>query len=99
VTVVGDGAVRYHDLLSANSSLDLGWAKELSAPPPLALAHLARRRLAAGVPPVAAVDLLPDYRRPADARINWEQRAPRVQEAPSESAAPSPGPSRPGTSA
>ena len=26
---------------------------------------------------MAAVDLVPDYRRPADARINWEQRAPR----------------------
>ena len=77
VTVVGDGAVRYHRILAANPRLDLGWAAELSAPPPLVLADLARRRLDAGVPAVAAADLLPDYRRPADARINWEQRAPR----------------------
>jgi tRNA threonylcarbamoyladenosine biosynthesis protein TsaB len=90
VTVVGDGAVRYHPLLSANPSLDLGWAKELAAPPPLSLAHLARRRLSAGVRPVAAADLLPDYRRPADARINWEQRAPRAQETSSGTVAPSP---------
>ena len=78
VTVVGDGAVRYRRLLAANPRLDLGWAAELSAPPPLALADLARRRLDAGVPlRCPPVDLLPDYRRPADARINWEQRAPR----------------------
>jgi tRNA threonylcarbamoyladenosine biosynthesis protein TsaB len=83
VTVVGDGAVRYRGLLSANPSLDLGRTEELAAPPPLVLANLARRRLAAGVPVVSAADLLPDYRRPADARINWEQRAPE----PSESAA------------
>jgi len=76
--VVGDGAVRYHQLLSAQASLDLGWAQELSAPPPLALARLAGRRLAAGVPLTAPADLVPDYRRPADARINWEQRLPPV---------------------
>jgi tRNA threonylcarbamoyladenosine biosynthesis protein TsaB len=78
IRVVGDGAVRYHQLLSAQASLDLGWAEELSAPPPLALARLAGRRLAAGVPPTEPADLVPDYRRPADARINWEQRLPPV---------------------
>jgi tRNA threonylcarbamoyladenosine biosynthesis protein TsaB len=78
VRVVGDGAVRYRQLLSGHASLDLGWAEDLSAPPPLALARLARRRLARGAPPLAAADLVPDYRRPADARINWQQRAPRV---------------------
>jgi tRNA threonylcarbamoyladenosine biosynthesis protein TsaB len=78
VTVVGDGAVRYHHQLAAHASLDLEGAAELSAPPPLALAHLALARLARGEAPVAAADLVPDYRRPADARINWEQRAPRA---------------------
>jgi len=81
VTVVGDGAVRYRRLLSANPSLDLGWAEELAAPPPLTLADLARRRLAAGIRAVSAGELLPDYRRPADARINWVQRDPRPSEA------------------
>ncbi len=78
VTVVGDGAVRYHHQLAAHASLDLEGAAELSAPPPLALAHLALTRLVRGEVPVAAADLVPDYRRPADARINWEQRAPRA---------------------
>jgi tRNA threonylcarbamoyladenosine biosynthesis protein TsaB len=78
VRVVGDGAVRYRALLTGHPSVDLGWADDLSAPPPLALARLARRRLDAGVPLQAALEVAPDYRRPADARINWEQRAPRV---------------------
>jgi len=77
VTVVGDGAVRYRHLLSVHRGLDLRWAEELSAPPPSALGRLARRRLDGGIPPLAAAELVPDYRRPADARINWEQRAPR----------------------
>ncbi len=81
VTVVGDGAVRYRQLLLADPAVDLGLAQELSAPSPLVLAGLARRRLAAGDRPVAAEVLLPDYRRPADARINWEQRAPRTEQA------------------
>jgi tRNA threonylcarbamoyladenosine biosynthesis protein TsaB len=78
ISVVGDGAVRYRELLAADASVDLGWADELSAPPPLVLARLALARLARGARPVPAGDLLPDYRRPADARINWEQRAPQV---------------------
>jgi tRNA threonylcarbamoyladenosine biosynthesis protein TsaB len=77
VTVVGDGAVRYRHLLSVQGPLDLGWADELSAPPPLVLARLALRRLGRGAVPLEAAELVPDYRRPADARINWEQRAPR----------------------
>ena len=77
VRVVGDGAVRYRRLLSVLAGLDLSLADQLSAPPPLALARLARDRLARGVTPTAPADLLPDYRRPADARINWEQRTPR----------------------
>jgi hypothetical protein len=77
VHVVGDGAVRYRQLLSVHPGLDLSLADQLSAPPPLSLARLALDRLHRGVAPVAPTDLLPDYRRPADARINWEQRAPR----------------------
>lgn len=75
--VVGDGAVRYRPHLSSQASLDLGWADQLSAPPPVALARLARQRLDGGARPLVAADLVPDYRRPADARINWEQRAPQ----------------------
>jgi tRNA threonylcarbamoyladenosine biosynthesis protein TsaB len=78
VTVVGDGAVRYRHLLSVHPSIDLRWAEQLSAPPPLAQGRLALRRLAAGDRPLSAIELVPDYRRPADARINWEQRAPRA---------------------
>ncbi len=78
VTVVGDGAVRYREVLSPHGRLDFGLADELSAPPPLAQAHLAQRRLAAGVPPLDPALLVPDYRRAADARINWEQRAPQA---------------------
>ena len=75
--VVGDGAVRYLDLLSPRPGLDLGLAGEVAAPAPADLARLAARRLAAGAAPLAARDLAPDYRRHADAEINWEQRAPR----------------------
>ncbi len=77
VTVVGDGAVRYRSLLSVHHLLDLSLADRIPAPPPLALAGLARRRLDAGVPTLSPGALVPDYRRPADARINWEQRPSR----------------------
>ena len=77
VTVVGDGAVRYHRQLVTHAGLDLADATELSAPPPVALAHLALSRMAGGEVPTPAGELVPDYRRPADARINWERRAPR----------------------
>jgi tRNA threonylcarbamoyladenosine biosynthesis protein TsaB len=77
ITVVGDGAVRYRDLLSIHEALDLSLAHEISAPPPLALAGLALRRLRHGIDAVSPGSLTPDYRRRADARINWEQRPPR----------------------
>ncbi len=77
VRVVGDGALRYRSALSGSAALDFGWVDDLAAPPPDALARLARHRLAAGAVPDSATDLVPDYRRPADARINWEQREPR----------------------
>ena len=78
VAVVGDGAVRYHEQLADHAGLEVEGPGGLSAPPPLALARLALTRLADGAAPTAAADLVPDYRRPADARINWEQRSPRT---------------------
>lgn len=86
VRLVGDGARRYRSVLAGPAALDFGWVDDLAAPPPDALARLARQRLASGVSPDRAVDLVPDYRRPADARINWEQREPR----PGSPAAPGP---------
>ncbi len=77
VRVVGDGALRYRSVLSGSAALDFGWVDDLAAPPPDALARLARHRLAAGAVPDSVTDLVPDYRRPADAHINWEQREPR----------------------
>ncbi len=85
VRVVGDGAARYRPLLTVHPQLDVTWVDEFSAPPPLALARLALQRLARGAAPLSALEVAPDYRRPPDATINWEQRAPRV---------PSPGSSR-----
>ena len=74
--IVGDGAVRYRQLLAGVPAADLGLAEHLSSPSPVTLARLAIRRLAAGAELSTAADLLPDYRREADARINWEQRIP-----------------------
>ncbi len=75
--VVGDGAVRYRTLLAPRPGLDLHLAGRLDAPPPAALARLASLRLVAGLEPTDPAGLLPDYRRHADARINWEVRAPQ----------------------
>ena len=77
VLVVGDGAVRYLELLAPRRGLDVGLVQTVAAPSPAVLARLAVRRLAAGAVPLAAADVVPDYRRPADARINWEERAPQ----------------------
>jgi len=87
VLVVGGGAVRYLDLLAPRPGLDLDLAGTVSAPTPAVLARLAARRLDAGAVPVPAHDVVPDYRRAADARINWEVRAPhRTAEAPRDTA-------------
>jgi tRNA threonylcarbamoyladenosine biosynthesis protein TsaB len=75
--VVGDGAVRFIELLAPRAGLDLGLADTVSAPSPAVLARLAGRRLAAGELPCAADHVVPDYRRHADAKINWEERAPQ----------------------
>jgi tRNA threonylcarbamoyladenosine biosynthesis protein TsaB len=77
VLVVGDGAVRYLELLSPRVGLDLGLAGTVAAPSPAVLARLAARRLGADAALLAAVDVVPDYRRPPDAKINWEERAPQ----------------------
>jgi len=77
VVAIGDGAVRYAALLGACAGRDLGFAPRIAAPPPACLARLASRRLSEGVEPLAPADLVPEYRRHADARINWEVRAPR----------------------
>ena len=77
VLVVGDGAVRYVEQLAPRPGLDLGLAETVAAPSPAVLVRLAARRLAAGAPLQAATDIVPDYRRPADAKINWEERAPQ----------------------
>jgi len=77
VLVVGDGAVRYLELLGPIPGVDTSLAGEVTSPSPAVLVRLAARRLEAGVVPSSAVDLVPDYRRHADARINWEERAPQ----------------------
>ena len=82
VLVVGDGAVRYLDQLSQVAHPDLGLAAEVSSPSPVTLGRLATRRLASGWEAGPALDLVPDYRREADARINWEQRNPPTAGAP-----------------
>jgi len=76
VLVVGDGAVRYLDLLGPVPGADVSLAADVSSPSPAVLARLAARRLAAGAVPLSPADLAPEYRRHADARINWEERAP-----------------------
>ena len=75
--VVGDGAVRFDDVLAPRAGVDLGLAATVSAPSPAVLARLAARRVAGGEGLCSAVDVVPDYRRHADARINWEERAPQ----------------------
>ena len=77
VLVVGDGAVRYLDRLAPLPGVDTGLAGEVGAPSPSVLARLAAQRLTAGVVATAPGDVVPDYRRHADARINWEERAPQ----------------------
>lgn len=74
LVIVGDGAVRYVHLLSAVRGGDLDLAERVSSPSPLTLARLARHRLEAGAEPLSPAEVVPDYRRQADARINWEQR-------------------------
>jgi tRNA A37 threonylcarbamoyladenosine modification protein TsaB len=77
VLVVGDGAARYLDRLSGDAAVDLARAGSFPSPPPAVLARLAAARLHAGAVPANPGAVVPDYRRPADARINWEERDAR----------------------
>ena len=79
VLVVGDGAARYRDLLDGLPGVGfdlLDGADPLVAPPPAVLATLGRARLARGEQAADAAAVVPDYRREADARINWVERRP-----------------------
>jgi tRNA threonylcarbamoyladenosine biosynthesis protein TsaB len=75
--VVGDGAVRYRELLEGIDGLTVADGGR-AFPDPSTLASLAVRRIGAGLPLVAAAALEPLYLRDADARINWVQREPVV---------------------
>ena len=79
VVAVGDGAFRYRDLLVGVPDVDVELAGQLSVPPPAVLARLAAHRLAHREEPSAPDAVRADYRREADARINWEQRSPRTR--------------------
>jgi tRNA threonylcarbamoyladenosine biosynthesis protein TsaB len=66
VHAVGDGALRYADVLRAVPA-----APGLAFPPPAALLDLVRARLDAGEPPVEAAAVVPLYMREADATSNF----------------------------
>jgi tRNA threonylcarbamoyladenosine biosynthesis protein TsaB len=77
VVAAGDGALRYGALFGAVSGVTLA-GPAFGAPPVAALAELAVARGLGGLVGDGA-GVLPSYLRPADARINWEQRmAPRA---------------------
>ncbi len=66
VLVVGDGALRYRELLEGNDGLTVADGSR-AFPDPSTLASLAVRRIGAGAPLVAAASLEPVYLRDADA--------------------------------
>ena len=70
VHAVGDGAVRYADVLQAVPGVDCG-APALAFPPPVALLDLARARLASGERPAESATVVPLYMREADATSNF----------------------------
>ncbi len=79
VVVVGDGAARLRDVLAAVPGVDdalIDGPDPLLFPPPTELAGLAAVRVDRGAVPAAPGDVVPEYLRDADARINWEQRLP-----------------------
>jgi tRNA threonylcarbamoyladenosine biosynthesis protein TsaB len=67
---VGDGALRYADVLTAIDGVDVA-APALSFPPPSTLVALALARLEEGRPPVEAGCVVPLYMREADAKSNF----------------------------
>jgi tRNA threonylcarbamoyladenosine biosynthesis protein TsaB len=70
VHAVGDGAVRYADVLQAVPGVECG-APALIFPPPVALLDIARARMASGEPPVEPATVVPLYMREADATSNF----------------------------
>ena len=69
---VGDGALRYADVLRAVPGADPD-APGLAFPPPSALLNLVRARLDAGEPPVGPAAVVPLYMREADAKSNFDR--------------------------
>ena len=70
VLAVGDGALRYRDVLQVVPGVACA-APALSFPPPAALLGLALERLAAGESPAEPADVVPLYMREADATSNF----------------------------
>jgi tRNA threonylcarbamoyladenosine biosynthesis protein TsaB len=70
LTAVGDGAVRYADVLGTVPGVHPG-APGLAFPPPSALLDIARARIDAGEPPVGPAAVVPLYMREADAVSNF----------------------------
>jgi tRNA threonylcarbamoyladenosine biosynthesis protein TsaB len=70
VHAVGDGALRYADVLTAVDGVDVA-APALSFPPPATLLALALDRLEEGRPPVEPGRVVPLYMREADAKSNF----------------------------
>jgi tRNA threonylcarbamoyladenosine biosynthesis protein TsaB len=75
VLVVGDGALRYRELLEGSDGLVVADGSR-AHPDPSTLASLAARRIGAGASLMSAASLEALYLRDADARINWVQREP-----------------------
>ncbi len=70
VHAVGDGALRYADVLQAVPGVDAE-APGLAFPPPAALLDVVRARMDAGEPPVEPAGVVPLYMREADATSNF----------------------------
>ena len=74
VRAVGDGALRYADVLGGRARRRTR-GRTLSFPPPAALLGLALARLEAGETPVEPRCVVPLYMREADARSNFARAA------------------------
>lgn len=72
IHAVGDGAQRYHELLTSVPGVHVV-APALSFPAPPTLLRLALARLARGAAPVDAASVVPLYMREADAKSNYVQ--------------------------
>jgi tRNA threonylcarbamoyladenosine biosynthesis protein TsaB len=72
VHAVGDGALRYADVLQKIPGVDPG-APGLAFPPPAALLDLVTARMDAGEPPVEPSAVVPLYMREADAVSNYSR--------------------------